>query len=282
MIERSRNMRKVFDAAVKGLSALAAALSLGMLVWILSTVIGRGVKAINWAFFTQLPTPPGVGGGGLVNAMIGTMVMIALAAIAAVPVGVAAGTYLVEFGRGGAVARAVQAVNNVLMGVPSIVVGVFIYIIMVKPMGKFSGLAGAVSLGVLMFPVVVRTTADMLQMVPDHLRESALALGASHRRMVLDIVFRAARLGLLTGVLLAVARISGETAPLLFTALNSPFWFHSLTEPMPNLTVTIFNYAMSPYEDWQAKAWGASLTIMVGVFASMVAARLILKGKRAL
>jgi phosphate transport system permease protein len=279
MPQRSLRMRKTADRAVKAISALSALAGLGALVWILYTVVSRGFRSFNLAFFTQLPTPPGVGGGGLANAIVGTLLITVHATLIAVPIGIGAGVYLAEFGRGTKIARLVQFITNVLIGVPSIIVGVFIYILLVVPFHTFSGIAGASSLAVIMLPVVVRTTEDMLTLVPDQLRESALALGAPRWQVTLRVVFRSAQSGLITGVLLAVARVSGETAPLLFTALNSPYWLHSMKEPLANLTVTIFNYAMSPYTDWQQKAWGASLLIMFGVLALTITARLLL-GRR--
>jgi len=274
---RSQRARKLADGLVKAVAALSACAGLAALVWILYIVIHRGFQALNPAFFTRLPTPPGTAGGGLANAIVGTLLITVHATLFSVPVGIAAGIYLAEFGRGTWLARSIQFTTNILIGVPSIIIGVFVYLLLVVPLRTFSGIAGAAALGMIMLPVVVRTTEDMLALVPDQLRESALALGAARWQVTFRIVFRAARGGLLTGVLLAVARVSGETAPLLFTALNSPYWLHSLKEPVANLTVTIFNYAMSPYADWQQKAWGASLLIMFGVLLTTIAARLLLK-----
>jgi phosphate transport system permease protein len=236
-------------------------------------VLTRGLGALNWSFFTQLPAPPGVPGGGLANALVGTLALTLLATFLGVPVGLLAGVYLGEFGQQSRLAHATRFAANVLMGVPSIIIGVFVYTLVVIPLGRFSGYAGALALALIMLPIVARTTEDMLRLVPDALREAGLALGAPRWRITLAIVFRAARAGLITGVCLAVARVSGETAPLLFTALNSPYWPHSLGEPTPNLTVTIFNYAMSPYPDWQRMAWGASLLITLGVLTLTLLAR---------
>jgi phosphate transport system permease protein len=258
-------------------SALAG---IAILFWIIFVVVTRGLGAMNLAFFTQLPTPPGITGGGLVNAMMGTLVLTLAATLMAVPLGLLAGVYLAEFSEDSKVADFSRFSANVLMGMPSIIVGVFAYTLVVVPLGKFSGYAGALALAILMLPVVARTTEDMLRLVPNTLRESALALGAPRWKVTLAIVFRAAKAGLITGVLLAVARVSGETAPLLFTALNSPFWFHSLGEPVPNLTVTIFDYAMSPYPDWQQKAWGASFLITAGVLVITLLARFTLREKK--
>jgi len=274
---RSRRRRKAVDFVVKAVSAASGLVGLLALVWILYTVIRRGFGAINFEFFTSLPTPPGISGGGLANAILGTVAMTLLAAVIALPIGILGGVYLSEFGKGSLFADFVRFLANVLVGVPSIIIGVFIYGLIVLPMKAFSGFAGAAALAVIMLPIIVRTTEDMLNLVPDALRESALAMGASRRQAVFDVVFRTARSGLITGVLLSVARVSGETAPLLFTALNSPYWFKSLSAPIANLTVTIFNYAMSPYADWQQQAWGASLLIMLGILALNIFVRMMFK-----
>jgi phosphate transport system permease protein len=259
---------------VVSLSAAASALvGIIILFWIISVVLIRGLGALNLAFFTQMPTPPGVSGGGLANAIVGTLVLTVVATLVAVPLGSLAGIYLAEFGGESRLGDYSRFSANVLMGMPSIIVGVFAYAIVVIPLGHFNGYAGALALAILMLPLIARTTEDMLRLVPNTLREAALALGAPRWRVILAVVFRAAKSGLITGTLLAVARISGETAPLLFTALNSPYMTYSLGEPTPNLTVTIFNYAMSPYPDWQQKAWGASLLITIGVLALTLVTR---------
>jgi len=265
---------------VRGGSVVSALLGLGALVWILSGVIVRGVGALNLSFFTRLPTPPGMSGGGMANAILGTLAMTAAATLISVPIGLLSGIYLAEFGQDSRVADNSRFAANVLMGMPSIIIGVFAYTLVVLPLGHFSGYAGTVALAILMIPVVTRTAEDMLRLVPNTLREAALALGAPRWKVTLTVVFRSAKAGLLTGILLAVARVSGETAPLLFTALNSPYWFNSLSGPTPNLTVTIFNYAMSPYEDWQRMAWGASLVITAGVLAFTLLARLVLRERK--
>jgi phosphate transport system permease protein len=258
----------------------AALLGLAVLAWILWEVVARGAGALSGSFFTELPTPPGMEGGGLGNAILGTLVITLLATVIGTPVGLLAGIYLAEFGTTSRLATAVRFTANLLMGTPSIIIGIFVYALVVLRTGHFSGWAGAVALAILMLPVVLRTTEDILNLVPDELRESALALGAPRWRATLTVVFRAAKTGLATGILLAVARVSGETAPLLFTALNSFYWPQSLNEPTANLTVTIFNYAMSPYADWQQKAWGASLLITVGVLFVAVLSRFVLKDRR--
>lgn len=277
---RPIRVRKAINGVVTITAGSAALLGLFMLLWILYVVLRKGVSAINWSFLTSLPSPPGETGGGVVNAIVGTLIITAAATMMGVPVGMLAGTYLSEFGREGRFADAVRFVNNILIGAPSIVVGVFVYTLLVVPMGGFSGIAGAVALAIIMLPVVTRTTEDMLKLVPDSLRESALALGASEHKMITQVAFRAAKGGLITGVMLAVARVSGETAPLLFTTLNSPYWSLALDKPMANLTVTIFNYAMSPYSDWQEKAWGASLLITTAVLGLNLTARFLARERR--
>ncbi len=269
--------RRLTNRAVMALATGAAGLGLAMLLWILTDVAMRGATALSWSFFTALPAPPGMEGGGLANAIVGTVLMTGLAAAIATPMGLACGTYLAEVGRG-LIATAVRLVNDILVSAPSIVVGVFVYLLLVKTTGHFSGYAGAVSLAILMVPVVTRTTEEMLRLVPVALREAALAIGCPQWRMTVQILFRAARSGLTTGILLAIARVAGETAPLLFTALNSPYWVRSLSEPTANLTVTLFNYAMSPYDDWRFLAWGAALLITGAVLTTSIAARLALRG----
>jgi len=273
----SARFRKGLDGLLKGISTVAAFVGIFFLTWILYEVLGRGITALNWPFFTQAPTPPGTPGGGIGPALVGTFFMTLLAVALGVPAGIFAGVYLSEFGQRSRLGAAVRFTVNVMMGIPSIIVGLFVYGMLVQPFGHFSGYAGAVSLAIIMLPVIARTSEDMLRMVPDSLRESALALGAPRWKAILSIVFRAAKSGMITGVMLALARVSGETAPLLFTSLNSPFWPNSLSGPTANLTVTIFNYAMSPYADWQRMAWGASLLIMSAVLLLTISARVMMK-----
>ncbi|MCU0664715.1 MAG: phosphate ABC transporter permease PstA [Myxococcota bacterium] len=280
MKKRPTMGRKVVDAAVKAFSLLASLLGIFFLGWILLEVGRRGLGALSVDFFTQLPAPPGVAGGGLSSAIFGTLLITVVATLIGVPIGVLAGVYLAEFGKHNRMGASVRFAVNTLMGVPSILIGLFVYTILVLPLGHFSGWAGAVALAIIMLPVVARTTEDMLGLVPDSLRESGLAIGAPRWRVTLGVVFKAARSGLVTGVLLSVARVSGETAPLLFTALSSPYWPTSLSGPTSNLTVTIFNYAMSPYKDWQQAAWGASLLIMACVLALNILARVAFKEKK--
>jgi phosphate transport system permease protein len=280
MRPRPRFRRVWADRAVKVVSGLAVAMGLAMLTWILYTVLVRGGSALNWAFFTQLPSTPGGLGGGLANAMLGTVYMTLLGAALGVPVGVFTGVYLSEYGHSNRFGALTRFMVNTMMGIPSIIAGLFVYTIMVVPMGHFSGYAGAVALSLLILPIVARTTEDMLSLVPVALRESALALGVPRWKVTLGIIFRAARNGLVSGVLLAVARVSGETAPLLFTALNSPYWPSGLNEPTGNLTVTIFVFAMSPYDNWQREAWGASFLITMAVLVTTVVVRVsLLRGR---
>ena len=267
--------RRAYNVLMRILSLLSAVLGLVWLFWILSELLRKGIPAINWSFFTQLPTPPGIPGGGLANGIMGSLLITGLATLIGVPVGVLAGTYLAEFGRRTPLAKTVRFVSDVLVSAPSIVVGVFVYAIVVMPMHGFSGFAGSVALAILMIPVVIRTTEEILRLVPDTLREAALALGAPYWKVVVRICYRRAIAGMTTGILLAVARVSGETAPLLFTALNSPFWSPDMTKPVATLNVTLFNYAMSPYDDWRALAWGAALLITAGVLMATILARVV-------
>ncbi|MGO9572430.1 MAG: phosphate ABC transporter permease PstA [Desulfomonilaceae bacterium] len=280
MIHRSSKIRNLKNFAAKVVATLCALLGIFFLGWVLIEVIQKGAHAINWSFFTMLPPPPGHETGGVANAILGTLAITLLATILAVPIGVLAGTYLSEFGQKTALAAAARFVANSLIGIPSIIVGLFVYASVVVPMGQFSGYAGAISLAIIMFPVVVGTSEAMLNLVPNELRESAIALGAPRWRITFEIVFGAAKAGIVTGIILSVARVSGETAPLLFTALNSPYWPNALSKPTANLTVTIFNFAMSPYAYWQEIAWGASLLITTAVLALTILARSFFRESR--
>ncbi len=280
MIPRPATGRRIINFLVNILASVAASAGIIILLWIILMLAYKGLPALNLGFFINLPTPPMVPGGGLANAILGTLILTVLATLMAVPVGLLAGICLGEFGHRSKLADLSRFAANVLTGMPSIIIGIFVYGIMVLTLGHFSGFAGAVALAIIMLPVVARTTEDMLRLVPDPLRESALAMGAPRWRVTIAIVFRAARSGIMTGILLGVARVSGETAPLLFTALNSPYMLSSLFQPTPNLTVTIFNYAMSPYEDWQRLAWGASMLITATVLALNLLARLVFGEKK--
>ncbi|MCK9247299.1 MAG: phosphate ABC transporter permease PstA [Anaerolineaceae bacterium] len=257
-------------------SIVVTVFGLIMLAWILTVLFGKGFQHINWAVFTQTTPPPGAS-GGLINAIVGTLLITFFAVLIGTPVGVMAGTYLAEFGGKGRFSSTVRFINDVLLSAPSIVVGVFVYAILVKPQGHFSGWAGAIALSILVIPVVLRTTEDMLRLVPVQMREAAAALGAPRYKVTFDIVYKAALSGMFTGLLLATARIMGETAPLLFTGLNNQFWSLDMNQPMANMPVVIYQYALSPYEDWQDLAWAAALLITISVLVMNIIARYSLK-----
>jgi len=264
--------RRRRNAIAKGLALAATAFGLGWLVLILGVLLYEGVGGLSLAVFTENTPPPG-SAGGLLNAIAGSLLMTILAVLIGTPIGLLAGTYLAEYGRHDKLSSVVRFINDILLSAPSIVVGLFIYEVMVAPMGHFSGWAGAVALAVIVIPVVVRTTEDMLTLVPDTLREAAASIGLPRAHMIVRIAYRAARAGIVTGILLAVARISGETAPLLFTALNNQFFSANMNAPMPSLPVVIFQFALSPYEEWQKLAWTGALLITVAVLALSIIAR---------
>jgi phosphate transport system permease protein len=258
----------------------ATAVGLGWLVLILGALLWQGFSGLSLAVFTEMTPPPG-SAGGLLNPIVGSLILTVLAVIIGTPIGMLAGTYMAEYGRYDVLTTVVRFINDILLSAPSIVVGLFIYEIMVAPMGHFSGLAGGVALAVLVIPVVVRTTEDMLTLVPNALREAATSIGLPRSLTITRICYRAARAGMLTGVLLAVARISGETAPLLFTSLNNQFWSTNLNAPISSLPVVIFQFALSPYKDWQALAWTGALIITMAVLALSITARaLVATGKQ--
>ena len=271
--------RKLINHFALGASIVSACFGILILFWILKDVFVLGMPAINIAFFTELPTPPGVGGGGLANAIVGTFLITVVATILGVPAGILAGTYLSEYGKKSRFAATVRFVSDILVSAPSIVIGIFVYVIVVRPSGGFSALAGSAALAIIMLPVVVRTSEEILKLVPDATREAALALGAPHWKVTVSIVYRGAARGILTGVMLAVARVSGETAPLLFTSFNNSFWNFNPMEPTASLTVTIFNYAMGPYDDWHTKAWGAALLITFVLLVVTLASKVIVRDK---
>jgi phosphate transport system permease protein len=254
------------------LSLGATLLGLGWLVLILGALLWEGFSGLSLRVFTEMTPPPG-SSGGLLNPIMGSLMLTALAVLIGTPIGILAGTYMAEYGRHDKLTSVVRFINDILLSAPSIVVGLFIYEVMVYPMGHFSGWAGAVALAVIVIPVVVRTTEDMLILVPDSLREAAASIGLPRALMILRIAYRAAKAGMVTGVLLAVARISGETAPLLFTALNNQFWSNDLNAPVASLPVVIFQFALSPYKDWQALAWTGALIITMAVLALSIVAR---------
>ena len=265
--------RKRTNVALLAVSALAVAFGLFWLVWILGTLFYEGGTALARATFYYQMTPPPGADGGMANAIAGSALLIFFGTLFGTPVGILAGTWLAEFGRRTWLASATRFLNDVLLSAPSIVIGLFVYSVYVAQVKHFSGWAGAVALSLIVIPVVVRTTDDMLKLVPNSLREAAAALGCPSWKMVTLITYRAARTGILTGVLLAVARIGGETAPLLFTALNNQFWSADMDKPMANLPVVIFQFAMSPYEDWHRLAWGGACLITLLVLGINIAAR---------
>ena len=271
------NMRRTTNAIMTTLTALCAFFAVSILVLILGYIAWRGISSINLQFLIDTPKPVGEG-GGIGNAIAGTLELLLLASMLGMPVGVAAGIYLAEFGDN-LFGKIVRFVTDTLTGVPSIVVGVFVYAIIVLPMKHFSALAGAVALGVIMIPIVTRTTEEMIRLVPTSLREGALALGAPQWRVTTGVVLPAAASGIATGAMLAVARVSGETAPLLFTAFGSRFFNFSLDQPMASLTTQIYQYAVSPYDEWHAQAWAATLVLMVVILFINIAVRFFTRKK---
>jgi phosphate transport system permease protein len=267
--------RRRNNAVAMTLSVGATVFGLGWLVLILGALLWQGFSGLSPSVFTQMTPPPGAS-GGLLNPIFGSIILTALALAIGTPIGVLAGTYMAEYGRYHRLSTVVRFINDILLSAPSIVVGLFIYEVMVAPMGHFSGLAGGVALAVIVIPVVVRTTEDMLTLVPNSLREAATSIGLPRSMSITHICYRAARAGMVTGVLLAVARISGETAPLLFTSLNNQFWSTNLNGPMASLPVVIFQFALSPYKDWQALAWTGALIITLAVLALSITARSLL------
>ncbi len=253
--------RKATGHLMMGLSMLAAVGAVIVLFWILGYVFVKGIMGVNMDFFTKLPTPVGVAGGGLANAVVGSIEVVGMAALMAVPVGVATGVYLSEYGKG-RFASAVRFVSDVLAGVPAIVAGVVAYALVVAPMGRFSAFSGSAALAILMLPIIVRSSEEILKTVPDTLREASLALGVPRWKTILSVVIKTASGGLVTGIMLAVARVGGEAAPLLFTALSNSFWSFRPDQPIATLPVSIFTYAISPYEDWHQKAWAAALVLI--------------------
>jgi phosphate transport system permease protein len=266
--------RRATNSVYLALSMAATGVGLAILFLILWTLLRNGLPALGSALFTQNTPPPG-SRGGIANAIYGSVVMTALATLVGTPVGVLTGTYLAEFGAASRVASVVRFVNDILLSAPSIIIGLFIYDLMVLPMGHFSAWAGTVALAIIVVPVVVRTTEDMLRLVPGSLREAAAALGAPQWKVTVVVIYRAAVQGMLTGVMLAVARIAGETAPLLFTALNNQFWSADMNGPMANLPVIIFQFALSPYADWQVLAWGGAMLITIAVLLLNILARVL-------
>jgi phosphate transport system permease protein len=268
--------RRIINAVGLTVSVLAMMFGLFWLCWILFTLLDYGLLTLTPAVFTQMTPPPG-SAGGLLNAIAGSLMMTLLGTLIGTPIGILAGTYLAEFGQRGWMAPITRFINDILLSAPSIVIGLFVYEVYVVHVKHFSGWAGALALSILVIPIVIRTTENMLRLVPTTLREAAAALGAPQWKVINFITLRAARAGIITGVLLAVARISGETAPLLFTALNNQFWSSNMDQPMANLPVVIFQFAMSPYEDWQKLAWAGALLITVSVLTLNIMARVLFR-----
>jgi len=271
-----RSRRKLMNRIALGLSLAAMAFGLFWLCWILYTVLSLGLSGLSLDLFTKMTPPPG-SPGGLMNAIFGSSVMVGLATLIGTPIGILAGVYLSEYGQRSLLGAATRFINDILLSAPSIVIGLFIYAAYVAQVGKFSAIAGVLALALIVIPVVVRTTENMLLLIPNSLREAAFALGAPKWIVIMRVTIRSAKAGIVTGILLAVARISGETAPLLFTALSNQFWSLDLNQPMANLPVTIFKFAMSPFPDWQQLAWAGVFLITAGVLALNIAARVLFK-----
>jgi phosphate transport system permease protein len=270
-----RFFRKLNNGVFLALSMVATLIGLVCLAAILWTLVSNGIAGMSWRLFTQMTPPPGAE-GGLLNAIYGSAIMTVLGILIGAPIGVLAGTYLAEYGRNSRLSLVIRFINDVLLSAPSIIIGLFIYEIVVVRMGHFSAIAGAIALAVLAIPVTLRTTEDMLNLVPPGMKDASAALGAYPWRTTLSVLYPAARSGIVTGLLLAIARISGETAPLLFTALNNQFWSNNLNAPMANLPVVIFQFALSPYKNWQNLAWAGALIITVTILLLSISARVIL------
>ncbi|RLJ63487.1 phosphate ABC transporter permease PstA [Sulfurisoma sediminicola] len=270
--------RKLVNRFALTLSLLAMSFGLVWLVWILWTTLDLGLVGLSWELFTKMTPPPGES-GGLLNAIVGSIVLVGLATLLGTPIGVLSGIYIAEYGQHTWLGKTTRFVNDILLSAPSIVIGLFIYAVYVARVGKFSAISGVLALALIVIPVVVATTENMLKLIPATLREAAFALGAPKRAVILSVTLRAARAGVITGVLLAVARISGETAPLLFTALSNQFWSLDLNEPMANLPVTIFKFAMSPFADWQRIAWAGVFLITASVLGLNIITRVLFRQK---
>jgi phosphate transport system permease protein len=277
--ERLYTRRRFKNAVALSLSFAATVFGLFWLVWILWTAFSNGVAALKPSLFTQMTPPPGAD-GGLLNAFFGSLMMSLLAVVIGTPIGIAAGTYLAEYARKSAIGETIRFVNDILLSAPSIVLGLFVYTLVVRQMGHFSGLAGGIALALIILPVVVRTTDEMLQLVPSQMREAALSLGVPQWKVTVQVLYRSAMSGILTGVLLGLARISGETAPLLFTALNNQYWSSDMLQPMASVPVVIFQYAMSPYDSWHSLAWAGAFMVTVFVLLLSLVSRAIILRKK--
>ena len=276
---RHHRRRKAVNVLVLSLATGAMAFGVFWLIWILWETILLGVSGLSLAVFTEMTPPPMSDTGGLANAIFGSLVMVGLATAVGTPIGILAGIYLAEYGRNSWLGRSTQFINDILLSAPSIVIGLFIYAMVVARVKSFSGMAGALALALIVIPVVIRTTENMLSLIPNALREAAYALGTPKWKVISSITLKSARSGVITGILLAIARISGETAPLLFTALSNQFWTSDLSQPMASLPVTIFKFAMSPYENWQKLAWAGVFLITLGVLLLNIVARVFFRNK---
>ncbi|HEV3429225.1 MAG TPA: phosphate ABC transporter permease PstA [Paraburkholderia sp.] len=274
-----QSRRRVTNAIALTMSLAAMAFGILWLVWILYTTLSLGIGGLSVELFTQSTPPPNTDGGGLANAIVGSLLLVGIATLVGTPIGILAGVYLAEYGQKGWLASVTRFINDILLSAPSIVVGLFVYALVVAKMGHFSGWAGAISLALLQIPIVIRTTENMLKLVPNALREAAFALGTPKWKMVLSITLKASIAGIVTGVLLAIARIAGETAPLLFTALSNQFFSADMNQPMANLPVTIYKFAMSPFSQWQSLAWAGVFLITLGVLGLNILARTIFSKK---
>ncbi len=271
--------RKIINTFALSLACAAAALGLFWLIFILADVLRHGIAFITPELFLNEAAPPGMEGGGLKHAFIGQLLITFFAVLIGIPLGILGGTYLAEYGRHPWLGRFISTLSDIMISVPSIVIGTFVYAIFVKPIGHFSGYAGALALAIIMIPVVLRTTEEMIALVPWEIREAAFALGAPYYKVILQVVYRGAATGIFTGILLAIARIAGETAPLLFTSFNNMFLTTNMNEPMPSLTVTIYQYAMGPYDDWHEMAWAASFVITLFILGLTILGRIIIRWK---
>jgi phosphate transport system permease protein len=277
-IQRRRDYYRKFKSDLMvAVTIFATALALVPLFLVLGYLTAKGASSLSWSFFTRMPTPVGQSGGGMANAIVGTFELVGIACLMGVPIGVGGGIYLAE-NRGQRLSHAIRFAADIMMGIPSIVIGVFVYSVMVRPMGGFSTIAGAVSLAIIMVPLVARTAEEMIVLVPHELREASLALGVPRWRTTISVVARTASKGIATGVILAIARVAGETAPLLFTAFGNRFWSTSLTQPISSLTVQVYTYAIAPFADWQRQAWAGALTLTVIVLALELGVRWVTRG----
>jgi len=277
---RAKQKRLITNYIALGFSILSALAGIAFLFWILWVLVSNGINALNLNIFRFDGAPPGFDESGLRHALVGQLILALGATMIGVPIGILAGTFLSEYGINSKFAHFIRDISDTMMSTPSIVIGTFVYAIVVAPMGHFSGWAGIVALAIMMIPIVLRTTDDMLTLVPQTLREAAAALGAPKYKVIIQIVYRSAKIGILTGILLSIARITGETAPLLFTSFNNNFYSANINEPIASLTVTMFNYATSPYEDWQQLGWAAAFILTVFVLGINIIGRLFIKRRR--